>query len=266
MPRGDEAKLEGELDGLYGLPLREFTAAREELAKRLRAEGQRELADQVKSLRKPSVGAWLANQLVRERQLDVQRLVNAGESLAEAQTEAAGGASAEAFADARRQEQRALERLAQAAREIAEREGLSPSAVERATQTLRAASLTEEGRDLLKRGRLSEDLQPPGFEALVADASSGRSRSRRRSTPQHARERDERRQAATEARQRVRQLRAKERELTKTADAAERQAGQAERQASEQRAEADRARAEAAKAAEAVADAERELEQLQAPR
>jgi hypothetical protein len=176
MPSGKQPKLDGELDRLYGLPLKEFTPARDELAKRLRVQGQRELADQVKSLRKPTVGAWLSNQLVRERELDVQRLLKAGEALSKAQTEAAGGASAEAFGDARREEQRALERLAQAAREIARRQGASVSALERATETLRAASLTEEGRELLRQARLTEELQPPGFEALVGLA-------RRRSRP-----------------------------------------------------------------------------------
>src|SRR6266550_1075876 len=100
------AQLEAELDRLFGLPLSEFTAARNELAKELRDAG-------------------------------------------------------------RRDEQRALERLAGAAREVAVREGSGQAAVAQATQTLRAASLTDDGRELLKRGRLTEELEPPGFEALT---------------------------------------------------------------------------------------------------
>ena len=50
-----------ELDRLYELPPGEFTAARDEAAKRLRAEGRRELADEVKRLRKPTLPVWLAN-------------------------------------------------------------------------------------------------------------------------------------------------------------------------------------------------------------
>jgi len=50
--------LEERLDELYALPLDEFTAARNELAKALRAEGKREEADAVKALAKPSVTAW----------------------------------------------------------------------------------------------------------------------------------------------------------------------------------------------------------------
>ncbi len=60
--------LEEELDRLYALPLNEFTAARDDVAKRLRGEGERELADEVKQLRKPPIAAWLVNQL-GDRQL-----------------------------------------------------------------------------------------------------------------------------------------------------------------------------------------------------
>ena len=43
--------LADETDGLYALPLEEFTAARNELARRLRREGRREQADEVAALR-----------------------------------------------------------------------------------------------------------------------------------------------------------------------------------------------------------------------
>ena len=112
------------------------------------------------------MAVWLVNRLVREDELDVQRLLKAGESLAKTQANLAQGQSPEAFLDARQEEQRALQRLARAAQRLAESEGIGRSAIDRATQTLRAASLTYEGRRLLKQGRLTEELQPPGFEAL----------------------------------------------------------------------------------------------------
>src|SRR5439155_4336918 len=105
--------LEEELDRLYALPLNEFTATRDEVAKRLRGDGERELADQVKGLRKPTVAVWLVNQLAREREVDVKRLLGAGEALAKAQARA----TKEDFAAARSDEQHALERLALAARD-----------------------------------------------------------------------------------------------------------------------------------------------------
>lgn len=159
--------LERELDALYQLPLNQFTAARDELAKRLRTEGKSDEAEQVKALKKPTVAVWLVNRLTREDELDVQRLLKAGESLTKTQTELTRGQSAEGFLAARQEEQRALQRLTRAAHNLAAHEGISSSAIDRATQTLRAAALTDEGRQLLKRGQLTEELQPPGFEALA---------------------------------------------------------------------------------------------------
>ena len=241
MPSG----LDAELDQLYGLPLSEFVAARDELAKRLRDEGSREEAEQVKALRKPSVAAWLVNRLARERELDVQRLLKAGETLRDAQADAAAGQT-EAFAQARRDEHEALERLAEAAREVAAREGAGQTAVAQATQTLRVASLTDEGRELLKRGRLTEELEPPGFEALTGLVPAAPRKRPSKQRPQPSRE----------ARERVKQLREQEREADAEARAAEREAYRAEQKAAKLREHATKARAKADAAAAERAAAE----------
>jgi len=204
--------LEEELDRLYALPLNEFTAARDEVAKRLRGEDERELADEVKRLRKPSVAVWLVNRLAREREVDVKRLLKAGEALAKAQA----APTRESFAEARRDEQHALERLAAAARELAGQEGVGAAAADRATQTLRAASLTPEGRDLLRQGRLTEELEPPGFEALTGMPSP---------PPRAKRSPPKRKNGKLKkARERVEKLKAEERELAAAARAAQREA------------------------------------------
>src|SRR3954471_9190063 len=111
--------LERELERLYGLPLGEFTAARNDLAKRLRADGKTDDAEQVKALKKPSVAVWLANQLVHHDEVDVQRLLKAGETLTRTQAQVAGGRSSDEFLEARREEHRALEQLARVARSLA---------------------------------------------------------------------------------------------------------------------------------------------------
>lgn len=251
-----EDQLERQTDSLYGLPLTDFIPARDGLAKQLRAEGQRELATEVKALRKPSVAAWVVNQLARERELDVQRLVNAGIALAETQ---AGGGSAEAFATVRRDEQHALERLAGAARETIAREGIGAAAFDRVLQTLRAASLTPEGRELLKRGRLSEELEPPGFEAISAlGGATIRPTSRQAKTPTK-----DRRKALAEARRVVKEARTQEREAAQAAREAEREAERAQKAADERREAAAKARTLADKAAEALRDAEARLGELQ---
>jgi hypothetical protein len=245
-----------ELDRLYELPLGEFTAARDEAAKRLRAEGRRELADDVKRLRKPTLPVWVANRLAHERELDVKRLLKAGEALGASQ--AAG--SAEDFAGARREEQHALERLAAAAREVGEREGAGAPMVERAVKTLRAASLTAEGRELLERGRLTEELEPPGFDALTGLPPA---RPAKRKKPQPKDVRGERRRAIEAARDRVKALRAEERERARQAREAVRKAERAEAEAAALRKTAEEAENAAASAAETRAAAEAELGKLE---
>ena len=84
-----------EADELYGLPLDEFTAARDALAKRLRGEKRREDADAVKALKRPSVAAGAINLAVREHGAD--DLLAAGEELRsahEALLEGSGDAAA----------------------------------------------------------------------------------------------------------------------------------------------------------------------------
>jgi hypothetical protein len=257
-----KAEIEREVDRLYRLPLSEFTPARDELARRLRSDGNRERAEEVKKLRKPTAAVWLVNQLARERELDVQRLLKAGESLTRAQSKAAAGQSSRGFLEARRDEHDALERLAKAAHEIAAREGVGAAAVTKATETLRGAALSGEGRRLLKRGRLTEELQPPGFEALTGLQAVAPARSARKNKRSKTDERAEKRRMQKDARRRVQQLRIEEREAASVVRAAEREAERVEGQASAAEAAAEKARA----AARAVADereaAETELTRL----
>jgi hypothetical protein len=250
------AGLDHELDELYQLPLSEFTSARNDLAKRLKADGRGDESDEVKGLRKPTVPVWLVNRLARERELDVQRLRKAGEAVAKGQIDATAGRSSDAFLKARQEEQRALARLGDAAREIAAREQVGSAAVDRAVETLRAASLTDEGRELLKRGRLTEELEPPGFEALAGLVGAA---PRRPAAPPG---KDDRRGALKEARERLREVRAEERDLVAAARTAARDAERAEDEAATLRERAEKAEAEATAAGERRAEAEAEVERL----
>jgi hypothetical protein len=233
-----------DVDRLYGLPLDEFTRARDELARRVRQEGDGERAAEIKQLRKPSVPAWVVNQLARQRELDVQRLVKAGEQLAGAQAEAIRAQKGDAFLEARRDEQRALQALAAGAREILAGAGRGEAALDRVLATLRAGSLTEDGRALLRGGRLTEELEPPGFEALaglgIAPATDAEPKKRG---------------PTGEERRRVRDLR---RELRKL----ETQAAAAQRRADQLREELEAAEAEANRLDGERRRAEEELEQL----
>jgi len=67
-----------DIDALYALPLDEFTRARDDLAKALRAQGDKDAASTVKALRKPSVPAWALNQVARQNPELIAELLRAG--------------------------------------------------------------------------------------------------------------------------------------------------------------------------------------------
>ena len=158
----DNDTVADEVDRLYELPLEEFTAARNELAKRLGDAS-------VKQLKKPTVPAWTVNQLARSREVDIRRLLRAGEQLEQAQKKAVEGGDQKAFERARDAERDALRRLRSQAADLLKAGGhpANDSTLERVASTLRAGSATEEGRALLREGRLSEELEPQGFGALA---------------------------------------------------------------------------------------------------
>jgi hypothetical protein len=186
------------------------------------------------------------NQLARRRELDVQRLVKAGEALEQAQRGAMSGGGASGFEAARREEDAAIRRLLDAAEEIASASGTTR---DRVAKTLRAAAATSEGRRLVKQGGLAEDLEPPGFEALAGLAPGKRAASKRRPKTDRDDGRQLRRQIETLRRRKreadaVSEQRADEaRELERRA----REAGQIARKA-KQVAETARKRADAAAA------------------
>ena len=104
---------------LYGLPISEFTAARDREAAAARQAGDRALAGESKKLRRPTSGAWLTNQLVRQRGDDVAALLDLGAALRDAQARLATG-------DLRRlsqQGQQVVSALGREARQLGPRRG-----------------------------------------------------------------------------------------------------------------------------------------------
>ena len=55
--------MEDEIDALFKLPLGEFAPERNALAARFKKAGEHAQADAAKALSKPSVAAWVVNQL-----------------------------------------------------------------------------------------------------------------------------------------------------------------------------------------------------------
>jgi hypothetical protein len=158
-----------EVDGLFRLPLMEFTAARNALASRLKKAGQAELADQVKSLAKPSVSAWVVNQLYWRHRSQFDTLIATGERFRTAQASqlAGKGADLRGPLEARRV---ALAELARLAADVLRDAGHSttPETMRRITITLEALSTYGQLPEAPPAGRLTDDVDPPGFETLAA--------------------------------------------------------------------------------------------------
>jgi hypothetical protein len=169
---GRSGKAEGvqdDIDALFQLPLTEFTAARNALAARLKKAGDPEAAERVKALAKPSVPAWAVNQLYLKHRIVFDRLLDAGEKFRKAQTAQLGGKSADIRAplESRRA---ALSELTTRASKLLTEAGsaAAPDTMRRVTTTLEALSTYAGLPGTPEPGRLTDDVQPPGFEALAA--------------------------------------------------------------------------------------------------
>ena len=150
---------------LYGLDPKDFVAARNDLAKRLRSEKQRALAAEVAKLRRPSPAAWAVNQLAREHRSDLEELVRLGEQLRAAQDEALTGAASVDLRAAGRARREAVSRLAGMAEALLDQRGGGAAAhAGEVLATLEAASLDEDAAAQVLEGRLTDELRPPsGF-------------------------------------------------------------------------------------------------------
>lgn len=159
---------------LYGLPLAEFTAARNVLA---REAAERDAAEAIRSLRKPSVPAWALNQLARSDADAVRALVRAGRDLRSAQEDLLAGGDRDAFREASKLEQQLVSELAGRAVEIARQAGAAASEAlkQRVADTLRAAVLDDEVAEALVAGRLVREQAAAGMAGdLTASAAAPR--------------------------------------------------------------------------------------------
>jgi len=78
--------MEDEIDALFKLPLGEFTSARNALAARLKKAGEQATADAVKVVPKPSVAAWVVNQLYWHHRKPFDQLIEAGDRFRQVQS------------------------------------------------------------------------------------------------------------------------------------------------------------------------------------
>jgi hypothetical protein len=238
-------KVEAEVDRLYGLPLEDFTAARNVLAGELETAGETDAAAEVKALPKPSLSAWTVNQLARRERMQVRALVTAAGQARTAQAGLLGGGGQEGLQQAVERQREVVDALVASARALLEASGhpATQTTLDRVRGTLTAVAADEEGQRLVEKGRLSADLDPSGFGPVAPGVpAGGRARKGKRPSPGS--------QAIEKARLEVEQLRAEAAELKERVGRSRSEARRAERAA------------EAAR--KAAAKDEAELEQLAA--
>ncbi|SEF10481.1 hypothetical protein [Jiangella alba] len=162
--------LDDAADELYALPPDEFVEARNTLAKRLKSEGAGDVAARVKALRKPTVAAWLTNQLVRQHGDDIHALADLGERMRRAMSAMDGAALRELTAERKKQ----VDGLLKAARKVAAGAGqkAGPDLIEAVAASLDAAIADPRAAEVLRAARLSHGLEHVGFGSVEDDGEA----------------------------------------------------------------------------------------------
>lgn len=160
------ADIGAEIDALFQLSLAEFTDARNALAKHLKNEGRTLDAERVKVLTKPPAPAWAVNQLYWQDPKAIERLLALGERVRKAQTGQLKNADLRTLLEEKKQMTMALLTKASA---ILEEAGLAASAdsMRRVSSTLEALAAWGSMEGVPKAGRLTAELDPPGFDTLA---------------------------------------------------------------------------------------------------
>lgn len=247
-----------EIDELFALPPERFTSARDELARRLAKEGEKEAAAEIKRLRKPTLVAWALNQLPRRFAGDLNALVEAGEALRTAQRKAASGVKDSGFQEATERRRSAIRDLtAKGVRVLSEAGKPSQAAEAEISRTLEAASVDVEAGQQLQEGRLSRAIATVpgfdsvgGFEVIVGGQGPGLAERAERTATQAGMRNAERRAGKAEADARRARMRAdtlneEAAELTRRAEVAAREAEELERAAVSAKEKLERTRREA---------------------
>ncbi|MGY5102379.1 hypothetical protein [Streptomyces sp. 900105245] len=157
--------LDAVADELYGLAPGVFTAARDERAQAARAAGDRELAEEIRRLRRPTLSAWASNLLVREQPDEVQRLVHLGEALRRAHQDLDG----EELRGLSAQQHQVTRALARQAGQLTARAGqpISDDTRQEVQDTLHAVLADADAARQWAKGRLTKPLSAPaGFPPL----------------------------------------------------------------------------------------------------
>ena len=169
----DDLTLERAVDELYGAPLPDFVTTRTRLAARAKEQGASGLAREISALRKPTVVAWLLNQVTRREPEALELVQHVGHRMRVAT--AAG--DTEALRGLRGEREAAIIGLVAAVADVAEDDGrsLSSGAEDEVRSTVVAALASEESSNALASGALLRALSYAGFgEVELDDAVAAR--------------------------------------------------------------------------------------------
>ncbi len=149
-------------EALYGVPLSAFTGERKRLADQLKAAESKAFAAIVARLPRPTMSAWVVNQLWRMARPDLDALLAAGARVRDGDR---GGLD---------EQRAALGRLRTRAAAVLAADGhaASPATIQRVATTLQALSALgtwEPDRP----GRMIADRDPPGFDVMLGALLDG---------------------------------------------------------------------------------------------
>jgi hypothetical protein len=189
-----QAAADERLDELYREHPDGFVAGRNELAKELRAAGERDEAERVKKLRRPSAAAWLINRAALTSPKALAEFAEASQALEQAQTRALegedeGGVEWRAAAEREREAAAAVvESAVKAATDAGQKTG--QRALELVNETLRAAAADPELRERVLRGRVEREQSAAtlGTPALTSVQDLDRGAAKRQAAARARRE------------------------------------------------------------------------------
>ncbi len=229
----DDAKL----DPLYKGPREEFIKLRNELAKRLRADGDKAAGDRVAKLRKPTAAAWVVNQLAARKPKQVEKLIAAGDKLRGLQEKLlAGDADADEVRKAGAAEQKAVDALLSTAKALGREHGASGQTLDRVIETLQAATVDPEVAEAIRAGRLEREQRRSslGLGALpdsVAPAKRGRKKKEKKPSVAERRESERTERKRQQAERRIAAAEKKVARAREALEHAERELDDAKRKA-----------------------------------
>ena len=158
------------IESLFRAPLEQFVALRKQLASELKSAGAAEAAKRFAKLKRPTVSVWAVNQLWWHERAAFDAL------FAEARRIGAGDLSGQS------EHRRALGHLREAARRLLGAAGhpATEATLRRITTTLGSLAALG-GFEPDRPGALTQDRDPPGFEALTLPLAAETSASQQRS-------------------------------------------------------------------------------------